>query len=34
MWFHRMDGVILAVLIAGIAYFVWSHVRDRVREAA
>jgi len=33
MWFHRMDGVILAVLIAGIAYFVWSHVRDRVRDA-
>ena len=31
MWFHRMDGVILAVLIAGIAYFVWSHVRGRVR---
>ena len=34
MWFHRMDVVILAVLLAGIAYFVWSHVRDRVREAA
>ena len=36
IWFHRMDGVILAVLIAGIAYFVWSHLRDRVRagEAA
>ena len=30
IWFHRMDGVILAVLIAGIAYFVWSHLRDRV----
>ena len=27
MWFHRMDGVILAVLIAGVAYFVWSHVQ-------
>jgi membrane protein DedA with SNARE-associated domain len=34
IWFHRMDGVILAILIAGIAYFVWSHVRGRVREAA
>lgn len=33
LWFHRMDGVILAVLIAGIAYFVWSHLRDRVRVA-
>ena len=36
IWFHRMDGVILAVLIAGIAYFVWSHLQGRVRagEAA
>ena len=33
MWFHRMDGVILAVLLAGAAYFVWSHVRNRVRVA-
>jgi len=31
LWFHRMDGVILAVLVAGITYFVWSHLRDRVR---
>jgi len=30
IWFHRMDGVILALLLAGIAYFVWSHVRNRV----
>src|SRR5271165_4663596 len=34
MWFHRMDGVILAVLIGGIAYFVWSHVKDRVRASS
>ena len=34
MWFHRMDGVILAVLVAGAAYFVWSHLRNRVTEAA
>ena len=38
MWFHRMDGVILAVLLAGVAYFVWSHMKDRVsannRQAA
>jgi membrane protein DedA with SNARE-associated domain len=36
IWFHRMDGVILVVLLAGIAYFVWSHLKDRVRagEAA
>jgi len=31
LWFHRMDGVILAVLLAGAAYFVWSHLKDRVR---
>jgi membrane protein DedA with SNARE-associated domain len=31
LWFHRMDGVILAVLVAGTVYFVWSHLRDRVR---
>jgi membrane protein DedA with SNARE-associated domain len=33
-WFHRMDGVILAVLLAGVGYFLWSHLRDRVRDAA
>jgi membrane protein DedA with SNARE-associated domain len=32
-WFHRMDGIILAVLLAGVAYFVWSHLKDRVKEA-
>jgi membrane protein DedA with SNARE-associated domain len=30
IWFHRMDGVILAVLVAAVAYFVWSHVQGRV----
>src|SRR5499427_6802156 len=30
-WFHRMDGIILAILLAGVAYFVWSHFKDRVR---
>src|ERR1700751_4273665 len=34
LWFHRMDGVILAGLVTGAAYFVWSHLKDRVREAA
>jgi membrane protein DedA with SNARE-associated domain len=33
-WFHRMDGVILAVLLAGVAYFVWSHLKNRVKEEA
>lgn len=31
VWFHRMDGVILGLLVAGIAYFVWTHIKDRVR---
>ena len=30
-WFHRMDGIILAILLAGVAYYVWSHFKDRVR---
>jgi hypothetical protein len=29
-----MDGVILTVLLAGAAYFVWSHIKGRVREVA
>jgi membrane protein DedA with SNARE-associated domain len=33
-WFHRLDGGILAILLAGIAYFVWSHLKGRVRESA
>jgi hypothetical protein len=28
-----MDGVILALLIAGVAYFVWSHLKDRVKAS-
>jgi len=33
-WFHRMDGVILAIILAAAAYFVWSHLKGRVRSAA
>jgi hypothetical protein len=34
MWFHRLDAVILAVIILAVAYFVWSHLHHRVgREA-
>jgi membrane protein DedA with SNARE-associated domain len=29
MWFHRFDLAILAIIVAGIAYFVWSHLRHR-----
>ncbi len=34
-WFHRFDAAILAVLVVGVAYFIWSHVQHRVgREEA
>jgi membrane protein DedA with SNARE-associated domain len=32
-WFHRMDAVIVLVLLVGIALFVWSHWKGRVRAA-
>jgi membrane protein DedA with SNARE-associated domain len=32
-WFHRMDAVIILVLLAGITWFVWSHWKGRVRAA-
>ena len=34
IWFHRLDAVILAVIIFAVVYFVWYHLRHRVgREA-
>ena len=30
-WFHRMDAVIVLILLAGIIWFVWSHWKGRVR---
>ncbi|SRR6266568_1352575 len=30
-WFHRMDAVIVLVLLTGIVYFVQSHWRNRVK---
>ena len=30
MWFHRLDAVILAVIVIAVIYFVWAHVQDRV----
>ncbi len=33
-WFHRFDLAIVLVLVAGILWFVWSHWRNRMREAA
>jgi len=29
-YFHRFDAVIVAVLIAGAAFFVWSHWQNRI----
>ncbi len=34
LWFHRLDAVIVVVLLLGVAWFVRSHVRNRVRNAA
>ena len=30
-WFHRFDAVILAVIVAGAAWFVWSRWQHRIR---
>lgn len=32
-YLHKFDAVILAVLVAGIAWFVWSHWQNRLRTA-
>ncbi len=34
LWFHRFDAIIVVLLLAGIAFFVRSHWRNRVRNAA
>ncbi len=33
-WFHRMDAVIILLLLAGVGWFVWSHWKNRVRAVA
>jgi membrane protein DedA with SNARE-associated domain len=30
-WFHRLDAVIVVVLLVGITWFVWSHWKGRLR---
>lgn len=30
-WFHRFDVVILGLIVAGIAVFVWTHWKNRIR---
>jgi membrane protein DedA with SNARE-associated domain len=32
MWFHRFDAIIGAFLALGIAWFLWNHWKNRVRE--
>jgi membrane protein DedA with SNARE-associated domain len=32
LWFHRLDAVIVVVLLLGIAWFIRSHVRNRIRN--
>jgi membrane protein DedA with SNARE-associated domain len=33
-WFHRLDAVIILLLLSGITWFVWSHWKGRVRATA
>ena len=33
-WLHRLDAVVLLLLIAGLTWFIWSHWRNRMRVAA
>src|SRR5271166_1710688 len=30
MWFHRLDALILGLIVIAMIYFVWSHVQHRV----
>jgi membrane protein DedA with SNARE-associated domain len=32
-YLHKFDAVILAVLVVGMAWFVWSHWQNRIRTA-
>jgi membrane protein DedA with SNARE-associated domain len=34
LWFHRLDAVIVVALLLGIAWFIRSHVRNRIGNAA
>ncbi|MBZ5524399.1 MAG: DedA family protein [Acidobacteriia bacterium] len=33
-WLHRLDALILVLLVAGAAWFLWSHWKDRIRATA
>jgi uncharacterized membrane protein len=32
-YLHKFDAVILVALVAGIAWFLWSHWQNRLRTA-
>ena len=32
-WLHRLDAVILVLLVAGVVWFVWSHWKNRMRTS-
>jgi len=34
LWFHRLDAVILAILLLGAAWFLWSRWSHRIRATA
>jgi len=33
-WFHRLDAVIILLILAAVTWFVWSHWKGRVRATA
>ncbi len=33
VWFHRLDAIILAVLVLGVIWFIWSRWQHRIRVA-
>jgi membrane protein DedA with SNARE-associated domain len=33
-WFHRFDAVILAVILIGVVWFVWTHWKHRIRRSS
>ncbi len=33
IWFHRFDAIIVVVLLAAVAWFVWSHWQHRIRAS-
>jgi membrane protein DedA with SNARE-associated domain len=33
-WLHRLDAVIVLLVLLGLAWFIWSHWKDRMRVSA